>query len=337
MICETARSVMSYSRHYIPQEARMRDALDALSIADLPIYTPVRAERLLLQRLAFALSVLIPALGAIAAPIVSMRLGFSWVEPTTFLVMLLITGLGIEAGYHRLFSHGSWKTTETIRALMAVAGNMAIQGPVLYWVTHHRVHHPHADKPLDPHSPLDHPRGRVVGFLHAHVGWFFNKDRACPGRFSRDLLSDRTIMAVNRLNPLWVLLSVALPTAIGGVGTMSLRGALAGFLWGGLARICFGQHFTYLINSACHIWGTTPFPSRDHAGNVWWLVLPTFGAGLHNNHHAFPGSATYDFRWWHFDPSGWFIRALASMRLAWDLRRPAEEMIAGKKYDSGRD
>jgi stearoyl-CoA desaturase (Delta-9 desaturase) len=315
----------------------MSDFPMARPVAELPLYVSVRPVRLRMQRIAFALSVLIPALGAVAALLVSMRMGFSWIEPTTSLVMLVITGLGIEAGYHRLFAHGSWKTTRPIRIILAVAGNMGIQGPVLYWVAHHRLHHSHTDQPLDPHSPHNHPKGRVAGFLHAHIGWFFSENRASPGRFARDLMADRAIMAVNRLNPLWMLLSVAIPAAIGALGSWSIRGALVGVLWGGLARICFGQHFTYFINSACHIFGTAPFASRDYAGNVWWLVVPTFGAGLHNNHHAFPGSATYDFKWWHLDLSAWFIRALARMGLAWDLRRPDEDMIATRNDDGRRD
>jgi stearoyl-CoA desaturase (Delta-9 desaturase) len=311
----------------------MAEELGSHSISDRPLYIPVRPERLRLQRLAFGLSVIIPAIGAIAAPIVSWRVGFSWVEPVTFFVMLVITGLGIEAGYHRLFSHGSWKTTPWIRVLMAIAGNMGVQGPVLYWVAHHRLHHPNSDRELDPHSPHHHPDGPIAGFLHAHVGWFFSANRASPGRFVRDLLQDRTIVTVNRLNPVWLLLSVALPAAIGGLGTWSLEGALVGFLWGGLFRICFGQHFTYLINSACHVFGTHPYQSQDHAGNVWWLVLPTFGAGLHNNHHAFPGSATYDFQWWHLDPSAWFIRGLSAVGLAWDLKRPPVDTLNARSHD----
>lgn len=308
----------------------MSEYLSTQVLSDLPQYIPVRPTRLRLQRVSFALSVIIPALGAVAAVIVSMRVGFSWIEPTTFLLMLVITGLGIEAGYHRLFAHGSWKTITPIRVLLAIAGNMGVQGPVLYWVSHHRLHHPNSDMPLDPHSPLNHPGGRLAGFLHAHIGWFFSENRASPGRFARDLLNDKSIMMVNRLNLLWLLLSVALPAAIGGLGTLSIKGAVVGFLWGGFLRIFFGQHFTYFINSVCHVFGTKPYLSQDNAGNVWWLVLPTFGAGLHNNHHAFPGSATYDFRWWHLDLSGFFIRGLARLGLAWDLKCPAEQIIERK-------
>lgn len=250
------------------------------------------------------------------------------------MLMFTITGFGIEAGYHRLFAHGSWKTTRTIRILLAIAGNMGVQGPVLYWVAHHRLHHPNSDRPLDPHSPNHHPRGLWAGLVHAHVGWFFSEKRASPGRFARDLLQDKTIMAVNRLNVLWLVLSVALPAIVGGLGTWSLEGALVGFLWGGLLRIFVGQHFTYFINSVCHVFGTKPYKSQDHARNLWWLVLPTFGAGLHNNHHAFPASATYDFRWWHLDPSAWFIRGLERLGLAWDLRRPPAEVYRGKSSDT---
>jgi stearoyl-CoA desaturase (Delta-9 desaturase) len=315
----------------------MSDYPGARPIAELPVYMHVRPARLHLQRTIFGLSVLIPALGAIAAPVVSLRAGFSWIEPMTFLVMLVITGLGIEAGYHRLFAHGSWKTVRPIQILLAIAGNMGVQGPLLYWVAHHRLHHPHADQPLDPHSPHNHPNGPMAGFWHAHIGWFFGENRASPARFARDLMADKTLMLVNRLNPVWILLSMLIPAAIGGIVSWSARGALVGFLWGGLARTCFGQHFTYFINSACHVSGSTPFRTRDYAGNVWWLVLPTFGAGLHNNHHAFPNSATYDFRWWQMDPSAWFIRVLASVGLAWDLRHPDEELMTRRRDDFARD
>jgi stearoyl-CoA desaturase (delta-9 desaturase) len=308
----------------------MSEYLGAQTLSDLPLYIAVRSTRLRLQRIFFALSVIIPALGAVAAVIVSLRVGFSWIEPVTFLVMLVITGLGIEAGYHRLFSHGSWKTIPLIRVLLAIGGNMAVQGPILYWVAHHRLHHPNADTPLDPHSPLNHSSGGVAGFMHAHVGWFFSGNRASPGRFARDLLNDKTIMMVNRLNVLWLFLTLALPAAIGGIGTLSLQGALVGMLWGGFFRTFLGQHFTYFINSVCHVFGTKPYLSQDNAGNVWWLVIPTFGAGLHNNHHAFPGSASYSFRWWHLDLSGLFIRGLERVGLACDLKCPPEQLIKRK-------
>lgn len=307
----------------------MNDDLVIRPIEQLPMYVPIRRARLLLQRVVFGFSVGIPAAGAIAAPIVSYRLGFTWVEPVTFLFMLFITGIGIEAGYHRLFSHLSYKASGWARVPLAILGNMGFQGPVLYWVANHRLHHSTTDKPDDPHTPYHHPRGRVAGFIHAHVGWFFGEKRASPGRYARDLLRDRTIMLVNRLNPLWLALSLLLPAAIGGLGTWTWKGFIAGFLWGGLARVFAGQHFTYFINSYCHVWGTRPLKSGDHSGNVWWLVLPTCGAGLHNNHHAFPASATYDFRWWQIDPSGLVIRALAALGLAWDLKRPDEEQIRG--------
>lgn len=302
-------------------------AKDKNTLAEVPTYMWIRNSRIQVQRLVFALSLLIPAMGFIFALVISFRVGFSWVEPITLIVMWIITGIGIEAGYHRLFAHSSYKTIPWIRGLIAIAGHTAFQGPVLYWVANHRLHHSNSDQHLDPHSPHHHPKGRFMGFIHAHIGWFFNQMRPSPGRFARDLLQDKQLMSINRLSPLWLGLGLALPAAIGGLGSWSIQGALIGFLWGGLARVFLTQHFTYCINSVCHLFGTKPFKSGGHAGNVWWMVLPTCGAGLHNNHHAFPNCATYDYRWWQLDPSAWFIRLLENLGLAWDLKRPPDEKI----------
>ena len=294
-------------------------------VCELPAMVPIRKARLGWQKLGFILAVLIPALGVVAAPLVSLKVGFSWIEPVTFIVMYLITGFGIEVGYHRLFAHRAFHARPWVRVVLAMAGNTAVQGPVVYWVAHHRLHHSTADTGGDPHTPYHHPKGRVAGFLHAHVGWIFADFRALPARYARELLQDRAVMTVNRFNLLWIALGLAAPALVGGLGSWSWQGALVGFLWGGLLRVFVSQHVTYLVNSLCHVSGQRPFSIQERAGNVLWLAIPSLGASLHNNHHAYPASAAYDFRWRELDLSGCLIRLLGCMGLAWDLKSAQRE------------
>src|SRR5919204_1177561 len=100
-----------------------------------------------------------------------------WSDLAVFGIMYIVTGLGVTVGFHRLFTHRAFKTTRTLRAVFAVLGSAAIEGPVISWVADHRKHHAFSDRPGDPHSPhVDHGvgwRGAAKGLLHAHIGWLF--------------------------------------------------------------------------------------------------------------------------------------------------------------------
>jgi stearoyl-CoA desaturase (delta-9 desaturase) len=130
-----------------------------------------------------------------------------WQDLLVLAVTYTLSGLGVTVGYHRLFTHRSFKTTRGVRALLAVLGSMAVEGPLLEWVATHRKHHRFSDQPGDPHSPhLDHApgwRGALHGLGHAHVGWMFRgKDMADPGRYAKDLLADRDLCFISRTFPL---------------------------------------------------------------------------------------------------------------------------------------
>jgi stearoyl-CoA desaturase (Delta-9 desaturase) len=140
-----------------------------------------------------------------------------------------LTGLGVTVGYHRLFTHRSFKTTRPVRALLAVLGSMAVEGPLIEWVATHRKHHRFSDRPGDPHSPhVDHApgwRGGLRGLAHAHVGWMFRgKDMANPARYAKDLLGDRDLRFISRTFPLWVAVGLAIPFVLG----VALTGSVAG-------------------------------------------------------------------------------------------------------------
>jgi stearoyl-CoA desaturase (delta-9 desaturase) len=236
----------------------------------------------------------------------------------------------VTVGYHRLFTHRSFKTSAPMRALFAVLGSAAIEGPVIEWVANHRKHHRFSDQPGDPHSPhLGHAkgwRGALGGLLHAHVGWILGgEEMASEERYAKDLLADPIVRFVDRTFPLWVLAGLAFPFGLGIALTGSIAGGLTGLLWGGAVRIFFLHHATFSINSLCHFFGRRRFETGDESRNLLWLSLPTLGEAWHNNHHAFPTSARHGLRWWQLDPSAWLICALERCGLVWDVVRVTPE------------
>jgi stearoyl-CoA desaturase (delta-9 desaturase) len=204
---------------------------------------------------------------------------------------------------------------------------MAVQGPLLHWVALHRRHHQHSDQDEDPHSPLARGKGvlgTLRGLWHAHVGWVFEANPPDLGHYVKDLRQSRLLRVVSALFPVWVIVGLLVPTALGGILTWSWTGALFGLLWGGLARVFLVHHVTWSVNSVCHLWGGRPFRTGDHSRNNFLVGVLSLGEGWHNNHHAFPTSARHGLRWWQIDISYWFIRGLALLYLAWKVRTPAQ-------------
>jgi len=249
-----------------------------------------------------------------------------WQDLLVLAITYTLTGLGITVGYHRLFTHRSFKTTRAVRALLAVFGSMAVEGPVIEWVATHRKHHQFSDHTGDPHSPhLDHApgwRGDLRGLAHAHVGWMFRgKDIANPARYAKDLLADPDLRWISRTFPLWVMAGMAIPFGLGVALTGSVAGGLTGLLWGGAVRVFLLHHATFSINSLCHSFGRRPFVTGDQSRNLAWLAPLAFGEAWHNNHHAFPTSARHGLGRWQVDPGAWLIAALERRHLAWDVIR----------------
>jgi stearoyl-CoA desaturase (Delta-9 desaturase) len=247
-----------------------------------------------------------------------------------FFVMYVATVLGVTVGFHRHFTHRSFKTTRPVRVLLAVLGSAAVEGPVISWVADHRKHHAFSDREGDPHSPhVGHGvgwRGALRGLFHAHLGWLFVHDqRGKRSRYAPDLLADRAMCFVDRTFLVWVFAGLAVPFGLGWAIGGSLAGALTGLLWGGAVRMLVLHHVTFSINSLCHFFGRRRFPTDDRSRNLAWLALPSMGEAWHNNHHAFPTSAAHGMRPWEVDPSALVIRALEASGLAWDVQRITRE------------
>jgi stearoyl-CoA desaturase (Delta-9 desaturase) len=262
-----------------------------------------------------------------------------WNDIFVFLIMYVITALGITVGFHRLFTHRSFKTGPVVRAVLAMLGSAAIEGPVISWVADHRKHHAFSDQPGDPHSPhVDHGtgwRGAIKGLTHAHVGWLFlHTHRGRRTRYAPDLIKDPVVSAVDRHFVACVAGGLIAAFGLGYAFGGTLRDGFTGLLWGGAVRVLVLHHATYSINSLCHFFGRRRFATKDESRNLLWLAPLTMGEAWHNNHHAFPTSAAHGMRRWEIDPSAWVITALEKLGLAWDVVRISPERQATKYADA---
>ena len=286
------------------------------------------------MRVASLLAVIVPFLGLVAAVVFLWGWGFSWVDLGLLLGMYILTAVGITVGYHRLFTHRAFETTPVVQFLLGALGSMAVEGPLLKWVAMHRRHHQHSDKPDDPHSPHHQGKG-LLGLLrgawHAHLGWVFDPNPPNLDRYVKDLRLSGLLRMVSRLFPVWVAVGLLLPAVLGGLLTGTWTGALFGLLWGGLVRIFLVHHVTWSINSVCHLWGRRPYRSNDQSRNNFVFGVLGLGEGWHNTHHAFPTSARHGLRWWQIDASYGFIRALALLGLAWNVKVAEKQAQAAQR------
>jgi stearoyl-CoA desaturase (delta-9 desaturase) len=275
--------------------------------------------------------VVIPLLALVAAVPLAWGWGLSWLDVGLALGAYVISGLGVTVGFHRYFTHGSFKANRPLRIALAVAGSLSLQGSVVTWVADHRRHHAFSDKAGDPHSPWlfgTGPRALARGMWHAHVGWLFDRDRTNAVRFAPDLLADRDIARVDRAFLPLTVASLGLPALIGGLATWSVWGAVTALFWAGLVRVALLHHVTWSINSICHMWGERPFAARDRSANVWPLAIASFGESWHNLHHADPTCARHGVERGQVDLSAGTIRIFEKLGWATAVRWPTPRRLA---------
>src|SRR5690348_12036800 len=192
------------------------------------------------EQVALGVFILVPFLALVAAIPVAWGGWLSWTDVVIALVMYAITGHGVTVGYHRLFTHKSFKPKRWLKNVLAVAGSMAIQGPVVRWVADHRKHHKFSDRDGDPHSPWKYGndlRALTKGFLHAHMMWLFDPEQTPQRKYAPDLMKDPDIVRISRQFPFWVVVSLVAPAVAGGLLTWSWQGAVTAFFWGSLVRV----------------------------------------------------------------------------------------------------
>jgi stearoyl-CoA desaturase (delta-9 desaturase) len=278
--------------------------------------------------------VLVPFLALAAVVPAVWGWGLSWLDVGLAVGFYYLSLLGVTAGYHRYFTHGSFKAKRPLRLALAAAGSMAIQGPVIQWVADHRRHHAFADRAGDPHSPWRYGtdlRSLLRGMFHAHLGWLFDRRKTNQERYAPDLLKDGALVVTSRLFVVWAFLSLAMPALLGGLITGSWAGAWSAFFWAGLVRVALLHHVTWSINSVCHVVGNRPFMSRDRATNFWPLAILSAGESWHNLHHADPTCARHGVLRGQIDISARVIWVFEKLGWASDVRWPDPVRLAAKR------
>jgi stearoyl-CoA desaturase (delta-9 desaturase) len=219
----------------------------------------------------------------------------------------------VTAGYHRYFSHRSFKTSRAFQFVLALLAQSSTQKSVLWWAAIHRHHHRHSDTELDVHSP------RHRGFWYSHFGWIFDKRHH---QTTPDVTPDLAKYPELRFLANWEQLpSIALGVIVFRI--WGWEGLVIGFVWSTVVL----YHCTFFINSLAHVHGNQRYVTGDDSRNNWWLAVITLGEGWHNNHHAYQRSCRQGFRWYEVDFTYYALKALSWMRLVWDLGKPPKEVV----------
>jgi stearoyl-CoA desaturase (Delta-9 desaturase) len=289
------------------------------------------------EQVALALFIVVPFLPVATAIPVAWGGWLGWSDAVIALVMYAISGHGITVGFHRLFTHRSFKPNRAVKISLAIAGSLAVQGPVIRWVADHRKHHKFSDRDGDPHSPWRYGtdiKALTKGFWYAHMMWLFNPEQTPQRKYAPDLMKDPDLVRVSRQFPVWVLVSMFAPAIAGGLLTWSWQGALTAFFWGFLVRVSLLHHVTWSINSICHTIGERPFVSRDKSANVWWLAVPSMGESWHNLHHADPTCARHGVFRGQVDSTARVIWAMEKLGWVDDVRWPVRDRIHGRLVEN---
>ena len=223
----------------------------------------------------------------------------------------MCVGWGIALGYHRLHTHRAYKVPKLVEYFFALCGTMTLEGGPIFWVAVHRVHHQKSDQVGDPHTPRD-------GRWWSHILWMIfgsplHANTKLMGAYAPDLMKDSFYRWLNTWH--W------LPLTLLGFALLAI-GGLPWLLWGVFLRVVVGLHFTWLVNSATHLWGSRRFDTTDDSRNSLWVALITFGEGWHNNHHAYPTSARHGMVWYELDMAWLQIRLLEKIGLATEVQIP---------------
>jgi stearoyl-CoA desaturase (delta-9 desaturase) len=286
------------------------------------------------EQVALGMFIAVPFLALLAAIPVAWGWGLGWHDIIIAVVMYAISGHGVTVGYHRHFTHGSFKAKRGLKVALAVAGSLAIEGPVVRWVADHRRHHAFSDREGDPHSPWRYGEtvpAIIKGLWWAHTGWLFDVEQTPRGKYAPDLMADTDIRKVDTAFPALVAVSMLLPPLVGGLWSMSWQGALTAFFWGSLVRVALLHHVTWSINSICHTIGQRPFKSRDKSGNVWWLAFLSMGESWHNLHHADPTCARHGVEKGQIDSSARTIWLFEKLGWAYDIRWPKAKRLDARR------
>jgi stearoyl-CoA desaturase (delta-9 desaturase) len=248
-------------------------------------------------------------------------LGWSWTGLALALASYVVRMFFVTAGYHRYFSHRTFKTSRPFQFLLAFGAQTSAQKGVLWWAAHHRTHHKLSDQEGDVHS------AKLDGFWYSHAGWILGPHTdATDYSKIRDFARYPELMHLNRRG-LFLLPAVIYAIAL------ALVGGAHALVWGFFVSTVLLWHGTFFINSLAHVWGRKRYATTDESRNNFWLAVITLGEGWHNNHHHWQSSTRQGFFWWELDPTYYVLKAMSWVRLVWDLREPPAELLDPKCPD----
>ena len=258
---------------------------------------------------------LTPILAIVGIIWYSINYGISWAEISILFFMYLASGLSITAGYHRLFSHRSHSASWPLRLFYAVFGAAAFQNSAIKWCSDHRRHHLKTDSDEDPYSI-------VRGFFWAHMGWVMISEHEERIENVEDLQSDPILIwQDNHIFKIGGFAGIILPGLVGALIIGGFSGFLGGLIWGGLLRLVIVHHGTFLINSGAHYWGKQNYSTKNTSKDSPILSLFTFGEGYHNFHHTFQADYRNGHKWYHWDPTKWWIRIFSIIKITNNLHK----------------
>ena len=237
--------------------------------------------------------------------------GWAWLF---FGIFIVLNGIGIGSGYHRLWSHRTYEAHPALQWFLAVMGGMSLQNSIIVWCARHRVHHRDVDdNDKDPYSINR-------GFWFAHIGWMLKDYPSGAIDYSvvRDL--ERDPVSAWQHKWYWTLVwttNLGVPVLLG----LIFGDVLGFFLLVGVARLVITHHVTFFINSLAHMWGRQPYTDENTARDQHFLALITYGEGYHNYHHLFQSDYRCGHCWWHLDINKWFIATCALLGLVKNRKR----------------
>jgi len=234
--------------------------------------------------------------------------GATWVDVAVCIGLYYFRMGALTMGFHRYFSHRSFKTGRVFQFLLAFCGTLTVQKGVLWWAAHHRHHHRESDQPADIHSPAQR------GFWWSHVGWILcRKYDETRYESIKDFARFPELVWLNRFH---LLPPIALAVSLYFIGGLRM------LVWGFFISTTLLWHGTFTINSLSHVFGKRRYKTTDTSRNNWLLALITMGEGWHNNHHYHQNTANQGWFWWEVDGSYYVLKVLSWFGIVWDLKTP---------------
>jgi stearoyl-CoA desaturase (delta-9 desaturase) len=289
-----------------------------------------RNKPILRQEISFILVHLIP--------LAAIWTGATWFDWIVCAFLYFFRMFWITGGYHRYFSHKSYKTSRWFQFVIAFMAQTSAQKGALWWAAHHRHHHRYSDQPEDPHSM------KLYGFWYSHVGWIIGPDyKETDYKTIGDYAKYPELVWLNKnylVPPVLLAIGVTMLGAWVNGGSpwlMFTHYGLSTLLIGFFLSTIILYHATFSINSIMHKFGKQRYESDDESKNSLWLALLTMGEGWHNNHHYYQVSARQGFFWWEIDITFYILKFLSWLGLVWDLRGVPDHIKYSKNKEEAKD